>query len=134
MPGRSDRGTGVVPTTVGFTAFVVGLLFAVQMLFGLHARTTVTAVASDVVHRAALRPVEAASLAAIEPEIRSRLGRYGSDVEVAVTLSDLDGDGAADSLSARVEAGLPTFGLAVVSAGTFTRVVTAPLDPPVVEP
>ena len=36
-----------VDTAFGFTVFLIFLLFTVQVLFGLYARTTVTAVAAD---------------------------------------------------------------------------------------
>lgn len=104
-----DRGTGVFSTAFGFTVFLIFLLFTVQVLFGLHARTTVTAVAADLAQRAANdgADLDHARLEAYALEGRDRLGRYGDDAEFDVALTDADGDGRDDTVAVTVEASLP---------------------------
>lgn len=109
MRQRRDAGTGVFATAFGFTAFLVFLLFTVQVLFGLYARTTVAAVASDVAHRAAVDPevTDAHVRDRFGIEASDRLGRYGDDAVVAVDLTDADGDGSPDTVTVTIDADLP---------------------------
>lgn len=104
-----DRGTGVFATTFGFTVFLIFLLFTVQVLFGLYARTTVTAVASDLARRAANEgaALDEARFAAYAAEARRRLGGYGDDARFSFALTDADGDGRDDTVSVTVDASLP---------------------------
>jgi hypothetical protein len=44
---RADHGTGLLSSVAGVVVFLVFLLFAVQLLFGLYASSTVNAVAND---------------------------------------------------------------------------------------
>ena len=53
VPAADDRGAGLISTAAGVVVFLVFLLFAVQLLFGLYASSTVTAVANDAAVRAA---------------------------------------------------------------------------------
>lgn len=46
-PRRNDRGSGLLGTAAGVAAFLVLLLFAVQVLFNLYATSVVTAAAYD---------------------------------------------------------------------------------------
>lgn len=129
-----DRGTGVFGTLFGFTVLIVFLLFAVQLLFGLYARTTVTAVASDLAQRLAnegARAPEAGRLAFYESEARRRLGTYADDASFDFTIDDLDADGVEDSVAVRVVADLPTLlptRLVPTSPTRFTRTVRARLE------
>lgn len=104
-----ERGTGVFSTAFGFTVFLVFLLFTVQVLFGLHARTTVTAVASDLARRAANEgeALDQARFDAYAEEGRRRLGGYGDDARFSFALADADGDGTDDTVAVTVDASLP---------------------------
>jgi len=99
----------VFSTAFGFTVFLIFLLFTVQVLFGLYARTTVTAVAADLAQRAANEgdALTDARFDAYVQHARQRLGRYGDDAEFAFRLVDADGDGGDDTVAVTVEAALP---------------------------
>lgn len=104
-----ERGAGVFASAFGFTVFLILLLFTVQVLFGLYARTTVTAVAADLAQDAANEGADltAARMAAYAAEGRRRLGGYGDDAEFRFALVDADGDGAEDTVAVTVDASLP---------------------------
>lgn len=104
-----DRGTGVFGTMFGFLVFFLFLLFAVQLLFGLYARTTVTAVATDLAQRAANdgATLDESRLADYESEGRRRLGRYGAETSFRFALVDRDADGTDDAVAVSVTAPLP---------------------------
>jgi hypothetical protein len=106
---RGVRGAGVFATAFGFTVFLIFLLFTVQVLFGLYARTTVTAVAADLAQRAANdgADLDDARVAAYTDEARRRLGGYGDDAEFRFTFVDADGDGSDDTVAVTVDASLP---------------------------
>lgn len=96
-------------TAFGFTVFLIFLLFTVQVLFGLYARTTVTAVAADLAQRAANEgaALTPARFEAYEVEARDRLGEYGEDADFRFELVDADRDGTQDTVAVRVDAALP---------------------------
>jgi len=130
---RADAGAGLFSTAFAFTVFLVFLLFAVQVLFGLYARTTVTAVATDLAQRAAGEgaALDGARFAAYEQEARRRLGRYGDDAEFRFALVDADGDGADDTVAVTVDADLPILLPARWSGASpteFTRTMRARLE------
>lgn len=131
---RDDRATGVFGTTFGFTVFLIFLLFAVQLLFGLYVRTTVTAVAADLAQRAANEGPGAlapARVAAYEDEAAHRLGRYADRATFAFSLLDDDRDGTEDTVAVRVDADLPTLlpeRLIPASPTRFTRTMRARLE------
>ena len=131
---RHDRATGVFGTAWGFTVVIVFLLFAAQVLFGLYARTTVTAVASDLAHRVAAEGPDAFTPGRIEfyrAEAHRRLGRYGDDAEFEFGLDDVDVDGSPDTVTVRVVADLPTLlpsRLVPTSPTRFTRTMRARLE------
>lgn len=106
---RADTGAGLFPSAFGFTVFLIFLLFTVQVLFGLYARTTVTAVASDLAQRAANEgaALTGARFDAYVAEARRRLGRYGDDAEFRFALVDADDDGTDDTVAVTVDASLP---------------------------
>ena len=132
--GRDDRGTGVFGSAFGFTVFLIFLLFAVQLLFGLYVRTTVTAVAADLAQRAANEgpgALEPDRVAFYEDEADRRLGEYGEDAEFRFSLVDIDGDGTDDTVAVRVVADLPTLlpaRLVPTSPTSFTRTMRARLE------
>lgn len=87
---------------------MIFLLFAVQLLFGLYARTTVAAIGSDVASEAAVGVARGTDPGTYVAEVHSRLGRYGDDATVAVNLADTDGDGTDDTVAVTIDAALPT--------------------------
>lgn len=103
----SDRGAGLLSTAAGVVVFLVFLLFAVQLLFGLYASSTVTAVANDAAVRAA--SAGAPSLQVIEADARRSLGEVGSSASFTWGMDDTDGDGEADTVVLEVVARPPRF-------------------------
>lgn len=84
--GRAEVGAGVIGTVVGVFVFLALLLFAVQVLVGLHATTVVTAVAYDAAKTVAGADAASASgggrgaaRARATADARRRLGRVGDD-------------------------------------------------------
>lgn len=131
--GAPERGAGVFASAFGFTVFLILLLFTVQVLFGLYARTTVTAVAADLAQDAANdgHDLTDARMAAYAEEGRRRLGGYGDDAEFRLAVVDADGDLVDDTVAVTVEASLPIL-LPVRWSGysptSFTRTMRARLE------
>lgn len=127
---REELGSGLISTTSGVLVFLVFLLFAVQLLFGLYASSTVTAVANDAVQRAA--SAGAPPLGLIESEARSSLGRVGDDAEFTWSREDRDGDGVDDTVVLRVIAEpprlVPTSIGSTAGFGAIRRTVRARLE------
>lgn len=73
--GRGERGAGVFATAAGTLAFLMLMIFAVQLLVGLHATTVITAVTNDAARRAAA--AEAPPQSVIEADARASLGAVG---------------------------------------------------------
>jgi hypothetical protein len=92
-------------------AFLMFLVFAVQLLFGLYATSTLTAVAHDAAARAAGRSASrsAAALAAYTADARRALGGMGRPDRASFTwdLPDDDGDGDPDVVVLTVVANPP---------------------------
>lgn len=109
MSGPADRewGAGLLSTAAGVVVFLVFLLFAVQLLFGLYSSSTVTAVANDAATRAA--SADAPPLALIEAEARASLGEVGATASFTWDVDDSDGDGASDTVVLEVVARPPRF-------------------------
>lgn len=132
-PRRGQRGVGVFATAFGFTVFLIFLLFTVQVLFGLYARTTVTAVAADLAQRAANEgaALDEARFAAYSQDARRRLGDYGDDARFRFAFADADGDGTHDTVAVTVDATLPIL-LPVrwsgYSPADFTRTMRARIE------
>ncbi len=126
---RGDRGAGLISTAAGVVVFLVFLLFAVQLLFGLYATSTVTAVANDAATRAATR--DAPPRRAIEADARAGLGRAGDDARFTWGLDDADRDGRADTVVLTVEVRAPTFvpvSLGATRAGDIRRTVRVRIE------
>lgn len=104
---EGEAGTGAISTSAGVVVFLAFLLAAVQLLFGLYATSTVTAVASDAAQRAAASG--APPLAVIEAEARASLGGVGDQAEFTWTTQDTDGDGVDDTVVLHVVARPPRF-------------------------
>jgi hypothetical protein len=100
-----DRGAGLLSTAAGVVVFLVFLLFAVQLLFGLYASSTVTAVAHDAAVRAA--SASAPPLERIEGDARRSLGEVGAAAQFRWDLDDSDGDGLDDTVVLEVVAAPP---------------------------
>ncbi len=83
----AERGAGLVATLVGALVFLLCLLFAVQVLVGLYARSVVTAAAYDAARAVAGGGAfgdaggQDATVAAAEATARSDLGAIGSRVD-----------------------------------------------------
>lgn len=102
-----DRGAGLLSTAAGVVVFLVFLLFAVQLLFGLYATSTLNAVANDAAVRAASS--DAPPLEVIEAEARRSLGEVGSSATFVWSTDDSDGDGEGDTVVLEVAARPPRF-------------------------
>jgi hypothetical protein len=105
--GRADGGSGLLSTAAGVVVFLVFLLFAVQLLFGLYASSTVSAVASDAASRAASS--DAPRREAIEAQARASLGQVGETASFTWTEDDTDQDGQPDTIVLEVVARPPRF-------------------------
>jgi len=102
-----QRGAGLISTAAGVLVFLMFLLFAVQLLFGLYASSTITAVAHDAAQRAAT--ADRPALSVIEREARATLGRVGDDATFVWSTEDSDGDGADDTVVLALTATPPRF-------------------------
>ena len=118
----ADAGAGLISTAAGVVVFLMFLVFAVQLLFGLYASSTVTAVAHDAARRAAGHG--APSLSTIEADARSHLGRVGEGADFEWGTDDADGDGTADTIVLRVVATPPR----LVPASLGRGVGLGPID------
>lgn len=76
----NERGGGLVQLWVGFSVFLVMLLFAVQVLFNLYAASVVTAVSYDAARRVAGSDGGPGYVAEAEDQARQSLGRYARRV------------------------------------------------------
>ena len=104
---QRDEGAGLLSTAAGVVVFLVFLLFAVQLLFGLYSSSTVTAVANDAATRAA--SADSPPLAVIEAEARASLGQVGETATFEWDVDDADGDGTSDTVVLAVTARPPRF-------------------------
>ena len=75
-----ERGGGPISLWVGFSVFLVMLLFAVQVLFNLYAASVVTAVSYDAARRVAGSDGGPDYMAEAEDRARQALGRYAARV------------------------------------------------------
>jgi hypothetical protein len=103
----ADGGAGLLATAAGVVVFLVFLLFAVQLLFGLYASSTVNAVANDAAVRAA--SADAPPLEVIEVQARESLGEVGAAADFTWATDDVDRDGTADTVVLEVVTRPPRF-------------------------
>jgi hypothetical protein len=75
-----ERGGGPIAVWIGFSVFLVMLLFAVQVLFNLYAASVVTAVSYDAARRVAGGDGGPGHVAVAEEQARQALGRYAARV------------------------------------------------------
>lgn len=101
-----DRGSGLIGTVAGLTAFLGFVLFAAQLLISLYATTVVTSAVDDGARLAAesdAGPLDAGVRRTVEAHVRGLLGRYGDDAR-------LDWSGStADAVRLRVRIDSPSF-------------------------
>lgn len=108
---RGDGGAGLIGTIAGVVVFLMFLLFAVQLLFGLYSSSTITATAYDTAQRAAGRGASrsAAALTTYAEDARRTLGQMGEDATFTWDLPDTDGDGEPDTVVLELVATPPRF-------------------------
>lgn len=75
-----ERGGGPISMWIGFSVFLVMLLFAVQMLFNLYAASVVTSVSYDAARRVAGSDGGPTYTTEAEETARRSLGRYAGRV------------------------------------------------------
>jgi hypothetical protein len=104
-----DRGVGMVPTAVGFVVFLVFLLLAVQVLYGLYATSTVRGALNDAASRAANGAAGEAELTRLADEAERSLGPMGRRTTILLRLEDHDADGVPDVVVGSALADPPRF-------------------------
>lgn len=107
IAARRDGGVGLIASAAGILVFLVFLTFAVQLLFGLYAASTITAVANDAALRAAASGAPRVEL--IEADARRTLGQIGDEATFTWSRADTDGDGLDDTVVLDVVAHPPRF-------------------------
>jgi len=125
----------VFSTSVGFLVFLMFLFFAMQVMFGLYATSTLRATLNDAASRAAAGggTVTAAELDVLAAEAEASLGEMGRQPSTVIELElvDEDGDGLGDVVVGRARAVPPRFvppsmggmiGFEQVTAGARVRV------------
>lgn len=118
--GRGERGTGVISSVFGLLVVLVLLLFAVQVVYDLHATSAMTAAAYDAARVVAGSDGGSAAIAAAEDTARRSLGRYGT--RVAFTWS-IDADVVRLRVVARNPGFLPSALRAPLGVDTVDRTV-----------
>jgi hypothetical protein len=88
----------MVSSLAGLTVFLMFLLLAVQVLFGLYATSTLRATLHDAAARAAAGGggTDPSDLDRLAAEAEGSLGAMGDRTEIQLRLVDDDGDGAGD--------------------------------------
>jgi len=104
-----DRGVGMVPTAAGFLVFIVFLLLAVQVLYGLYATSTVRGALNDAASRAANGLAGEAELARLADDAERSLGPIGGRTTILLRLVDDDADGVPDVVVGSALADPPRF-------------------------
>jgi hypothetical protein len=107
---RADAGTGLIASFAAVVVFLAFLLFAVQLLVGLYATTSVTSAAFDGARLVAGDRVDHADAVALagarqagEARIRSELGAFGRTASI-------DWSGSTDQeVEVRVQGNAPRF-------------------------
>lgn len=90
---RGDRGSGLVGTVAGLTAFLAFLMFSVQLLTNLYATSVVTSAVQDGARRAAQADGahhDSGVRRDAEDHVRGLLGAYGTDATFDWSASDPD--------------------------------------------
>lgn len=87
---RGEAGAGVISSIIGVVVFLLLMLFAVQVLYGLYATSVVTAVTYDAAKAVAGSDGGDTAIAAAQRRAADQLGRYGDDVTFDWRRSDED--------------------------------------------
>jgi hypothetical protein len=104
-----DRGVGMVSTAAGFVVFLLFLLLAVQVLYGLYAASTVRGALNDAATRAANGVATEAELARLADDAERSLGPMGDRTTIVLRLVDDDADGEPDVVDGSAVADPPRF-------------------------
>jgi hypothetical protein len=102
----------MIPTAAGFLVFILFLLLAVQVLYGLYATSTVRGTLNDAASRAAngMTGVSGApELRRIADDAERSLGPMGDGTTIELRLVDDDADGAPDVVAGTAVADPPRF-------------------------
>ena len=125
---------GVFATSVGFLVFLMFLFFAMQVMFGLYATSTLRATLNDAASRAAAGAgTSPADLEVLAREAEASLGEIGQRPSTVIELElvDEDNDGLGDVIIGRAQAVPPRFvppsvggmiGFEQITAGVRVRV------------
>ena len=106
---NDDRGVGMVPTAAGFVVFLLFLLLAVQVLYGLYATSTVRGALNDAASRAANGPTSQVQLERLADDAERSLGPMGERTTIQLRLVDDDADGVPDVVAGSAVADPPRF-------------------------
>ena len=121
-------------TSVGFLVFLIFLFFAMQVMFGLYATSTLRATLNDAASRAAAGAgTSPADLEVLAREAEASLGEMGQRPSTVIELElvDEDNDGLGDVIIGRAQAVPPRFvppsvggmiGFEQITAGVRVRV------------
>jgi hypothetical protein len=107
--GDDDRGVGMISTAAGFLVFVMFLMLATQVLYGLYAQSTVRATLNDAASRAANGVAGDDELLRLADEAERSLGRMGDRTTITLRLVDDDGDATPDVVEGMAMADPPRF-------------------------
>jgi hypothetical protein len=97
----ADRGLGLIGSVTGLLVTVLFLAFAVQVMLGLYATSTLRAVLHDAASRGADGLPPPGRIDHLEAEARRSLGRMGERTTVELEVEDTDGDGLGDVVVGR---------------------------------
>ncbi len=133
MARQRDAGTGLIGSFSALVAFLALMLFAVQLLIGLHTASLVTSAAHEAARVVAAGNIDhqdpvavARAQARAEQRARQLLGRYGESIRLDWSASD------ATTVVLRVEAAAPRFVPAGLSGqygfGRIDRTVRARVE------
>jgi hypothetical protein len=106
---NDDRGVGMIPTAAGFVVFILFLLLAVQVLYGLYATSTVRGALNDAASRAANGAASEAELERLAGDAERSLGGMGDRTTIRLRLEDDDADGVPDVVAGSAVADPPRF-------------------------
>lgn len=100
---------GLVPTAAGFVVFLLFLLLAVQVLYGLYATSTVRGALNDAASRAANGRSTQVQLERLADDAERSLGPMGQRTTIRLRLVDDDADGVPDVVAGSAVADPPRF-------------------------